>query len=73
MLPQRRGNDPLTRHINLLRRVVRPVRAHHPLHIHGGMAWSLGYDGRHAAQCAALIAPYGADNEKSAGDVIREK
>ena len=37
MLPQRRGIDPLTRQIDLLRRVVRPVRTHHPFHIHGGM------------------------------------
>ena len=34
-LLRRRGNDLLTRHIELLRRVVHPVRARHPFHIHG--------------------------------------
>ena len=34
-LLQRRGNDLLTRHIDLLRRVVQSVRARHPFHIHG--------------------------------------
>ena len=34
-LLQRRGNDLLTRHIDLLRDVVRSVRSRHPFHIHG--------------------------------------
>jgi putative transposase len=34
-LLQRRGNDLLTRHIDLLRSVLRSVRARHLFHIHG--------------------------------------
>jgi putative transposase len=34
-LLQRRGNDLLTRHVDLLREVVRSVRQRHPFHIHG--------------------------------------
>jgi putative transposase len=34
-LLQREGNDLLTRHVDLLRKVVRSVRARHPFHIHG--------------------------------------
>ena len=34
-LSQRRGNDLLTRYIDLLRRVVHSVRARHPFHLHG--------------------------------------
>ena len=34
-LLQRHGNDLLTRHVDLLRAVVRSVRQRHPFHIHG--------------------------------------
>ncbi len=34
-LPQRQGNDLLTRHIDLLREVVKKVRQRHPFIIHG--------------------------------------
>ena len=34
-LLQRQGNDLLTRHIDLLRRVVRDVKRRHPFTIHG--------------------------------------
>ena len=34
-LLQRQGNDLLTRHADLLRKIVRAVQARHPFHIHG--------------------------------------
>lgn len=54
-LLQRQGNDLLTRHINVLRRVVREVKRRHPFVIHG---WVVLPDHLH---CVIELPPDDAD------------